>query len=50
MSPKAVAAGVWYWDEPYILGGTGAEGMAVSGDGTVLATDGLARFAAIPVS
>jgi prepilin-type N-terminal cleavage/methylation domain-containing protein/prepilin-type processing-associated H-X9-DG protein len=26
MSPRAVAAGVWYWDEPYVMGGTGGTG------------------------
>jgi prepilin-type N-terminal cleavage/methylation domain-containing protein len=26
MSPKAVAAGVWYWDEPVVMGGTGGTG------------------------
>lgn len=31
MSPRAVAAGVWYWDEPYIMGGTGGSGRC--GDG-----------------
>jgi prepilin-type N-terminal cleavage/methylation domain-containing protein len=31
MSPAAVAAGVWYWDEPYVMGGTGGTGRC--GDG-----------------
>jgi hypothetical protein len=31
MSPKAVDAGVWYWDEPVIMGGTGGTGRC--GDG-----------------
>ncbi|MFO0929451.1 MAG: DUF1559 domain-containing protein [Gemmataceae bacterium] len=31
MSPKAYTAGVWYWDEPYIMGGTGGTGRC--GDG-----------------
>jgi len=31
MSPKAVAAGVWYWDEPVVMGGTGGTGRC--GDG-----------------
>jgi hypothetical protein len=26
MSPRAITAGVWYWDEPYIMGGTGGTG------------------------
>jgi prepilin-type N-terminal cleavage/methylation domain-containing protein len=26
MSPRAYTLGVWYWDEPYILGGTGGTG------------------------
>jgi prepilin-type N-terminal cleavage/methylation domain-containing protein len=26
MSPGATAAGTWYWDEPYIMGGTGGTG------------------------
>jgi prepilin-type N-terminal cleavage/methylation domain-containing protein len=26
MAGRAVAAGVWYWDEPYIMGGTGGTG------------------------
>ncbi|VTS08260.1 Uncharacterized protein OS=Pirellula staleyi (strain ATCC 27377 / DSM 6068 / ICPB 4128) GN=Psta_0316 PE=4 SV=1: N_methyl_2: SBP_bac_10 [Tuwongella immobilis] len=26
MAARAVAAGSWYWDEPYILGGTGGTG------------------------
>jgi hypothetical protein len=26
MASNAVAAGVWYWDEPYIMGGTGGTG------------------------
>ena len=31
MSPKAVAAGVWYYDEPVVMGGTGGTGRC--GDG-----------------
>jgi prepilin-type N-terminal cleavage/methylation domain-containing protein/prepilin-type processing-associated H-X9-DG protein len=31
MAPRAVQAGVWYWDEPYIMGGTGGTGRC--GDG-----------------
>src|SRR5262245_36469273 len=31
MAAKAVTAGVWYWDEPYIMGGTGGTGRC--GDG-----------------
>ncbi len=31
MSPSAVAAGVWYWDEPVVMGGTGGTGRC--GDG-----------------
>jgi hypothetical protein len=26
MAAQAVAAGVWYWDEPYVMGGTGGTG------------------------
>ena len=26
MSPRAVAAGSWYWDEPVVMGGTGGTG------------------------
>jgi len=31
MSPRARSAGVWYWDEPYVMGGTGGTGRC--GDG-----------------
>jgi prepilin-type N-terminal cleavage/methylation domain-containing protein len=31
MAQKAVAAGVWYWDEPVVMGGTGGTGRC--GDG-----------------
>ena len=31
MSPRAYAAGSWYWDEPYVMGGTGGTGRC--GDG-----------------
>ena len=31
MSPRAYGAGVWYWDEPVVLGGTGGTGRC--GDG-----------------
>ena len=31
MSPRAVQAGSWYWDEPYVMGGTGGTGRC--GDG-----------------
>jgi prepilin-type N-terminal cleavage/methylation domain-containing protein len=31
MSPRAVTAGVWYWDEPIVMGGTGGTGRC--GDG-----------------
>jgi prepilin-type N-terminal cleavage/methylation domain-containing protein len=31
MSPPAYTAGVWYWDEPYVMGGTGGTGRC--GDG-----------------
>ena len=31
MSPKAYEAGVWYWDEPVVMGGTGGTGRC--GDG-----------------
>jgi prepilin-type N-terminal cleavage/methylation domain-containing protein len=31
MSPRAYQVGVWYWDEPYVMGGTGGTGRC--GDG-----------------
>jgi prepilin-type N-terminal cleavage/methylation domain-containing protein len=31
MSPRAYNAGSWYWDEPYVMGGTGGTGRC--GDG-----------------
>lgn len=31
MNPRSYAAGMWYWDEPYVMGGTGGTGRC--GDG-----------------
>jgi len=35
MAARAVSAGVWYWDEPYVMGGTGGTGRC----GTELYSD-----------